>query len=213
MTRAMRTKNTCHLFWSATGEMLPRWKEAFSTAQSAMPASASNVGQQPIMAWIRLSAGLPVQEQVAQARQKLGTVPIIVLSDMPNDQEAMTAFAAAARGYCNSHATAATLQQVAAVVQQGGLWIGESLMQKLVQATAAATPASSPAASQLPGWASKLTEREREVAKAVASGASNKEVARNLGITERTVKAHLTAIMDKLGVRDRLQLALLVHQL
>jgi RNA polymerase sigma factor (sigma-70 family) len=51
-----------------------------------------------------------------------------------------------------------------------------------------------------------LTERERGVAEAVASGLSNKEVARRLGITERTVKAHLSSAFRKLGVRDRMQL-------
>jgi DNA-binding NarL/FixJ family response regulator len=46
------------------------------------------------------------------------------------------------------------------------------------------------------------------VALAVARGESNKEVARNLGITERTVKAHLSVVFEALGVRDRLQLSI-----
>ncbi|UUA74872.1 helix-turn-helix transcriptional regulator [Cellvibrio sp. QJXJ] len=53
-----------------------------------------------------------------------------------------------------------------------------------------------------------LTGRERAVAELVAAGKTNKEVARELDITERTVKAHLGASFEKLGVRDRLQLAL-----
>lgn len=171
--------------------------------------AASSKNKQPVMAWIRLVAGRPVDEQVVEARKRLGPVPIIVLSDTPSDQEALAAFSAAARAYCNSHATPEVLLQVARVVEQGGLWIGESLMKRLVQATAGIAPA---APASVPAWESRLTAREREVAQAVASGASNKEVARQLGITERTVKAHLTAIMDKLGVRDRLQLALTVRQ-
>jgi len=54
----------------------------------------------------------------------------------------------------------------------------------------------------------KLTGRELEVAKAIATGASNKEVARQLSITERTVKAHVSGLFAKLAVSDRLQLAL-----
>jgi DNA-binding NarL/FixJ family response regulator len=54
----------------------------------------------------------------------------------------------------------------------------------------------------------ELSGREAEVAREVVAGRSNKEIARVLGITERTVKAHLGAIFAKLGVRDRLQLAL-----
>jgi DNA-binding NarL/FixJ family response regulator len=211
MTQAMQTKGIRHLFWSATGEILPRWRDAFSNAQSVGEgeSAVSSKSKQPVMAWIRLTPERPVDEQVAEARKRLGPVPIIVLSDTPSDQEALAAFSAAARAYCNSHATPEVLLQVASVVEQGGLWIGESLMQRLVQATAVASPIAPEAA---PVWDAKLTEREREVAKVVAVGASNKEVARQLGITERTVKAHLTTIMDKLGVRDRLQLALAVHR-
>jgi DNA-binding NarL/FixJ family response regulator len=56
-----------------------------------------------------------------------------------------------------------------------------------------------------------LTQRELEVARKIADGASNKEVARDLDITERTVKAHAGAIFEKLGARDRLHLSLIVH--
>jgi DNA-binding NarL/FixJ family response regulator len=48
------------------------------------------------------------------------------------------------------------------------------------------------------------------VARAIAEGGSNKEIARRLGITERTVKLHVGAVLEKLGVRDRLQVALIV---
>jgi DNA-binding NarL/FixJ family response regulator len=214
MTQAMQTKGIRHLFWSATGEILPRWRDAFSNAQSVGEgeSAVSSKSKQPVMAWIRLTPERPVDEQVAEARKRLGPVPIIVLSDTPSDQEALAAFSATARAYCNSHATPEVLLQVASVVEQGGLWIGESLMQRLVQATAGISQPSSQSAQAAAPWEAKLTEREREVAKVVASGTSNKEVARQLGITERTVKAHLTTIMDKLGVRDRLQLALAVHQ-
>jgi len=57
-------------------------------------------------------------------------------------------------------------------------------------------------------WPPTLSMRELEVARAVSEGLTNKEVAWRLGITERTVKAHLGAVFDKFGVRDRLQLAL-----
>ena len=49
------------------------------------------------------------------------------------------------------------------------------------------------------------------MARAVAEGASNKEIARGLGITERTIKLHVGAVLEKLGVRDRLQIALIVN--
>lgn len=205
----MEMKEHRHLFWSATGEMLPRWREAFSNAKCLPFDAVCADDSLPVMAWVRLTPGRAVDEQIGAARKWLGGIPIVVLSDLPNDQEALAAFASAARGYCNSHATATILQQVANVVQQGGLWIGESLMQRLIQVTGSTPVVAESAAS---GWEDKLTVREKEVARIVAAGASNKEIARQLGITERTVKSHITTVLEKLGIRDRLQLALIVHK-
>ena len=56
-----------------------------------------------------------------------------------------------------------------------------------------------------------LTKRERQVAQSVSNGLSNREIAARLNISERTVKARLTAVFQKLGVRDRVQLALLMR--
>lgn len=56
----------------------------------------------------------------------------------------------------------------------------------------------------------RLTPREADIARAVGAGQPNKSIAFALGITERTVKAHLTEIFRKLGISDRLQLALIV---
>jgi DNA-binding NarL/FixJ family response regulator len=58
----------------------------------------------------------------------------------------------------------------------------------------------------------ELTDRQREVAQLVASGANNKEIARTLNITERTVKAHLTEVFDRLKISDRLQLAVRLNR-
>ena len=58
----------------------------------------------------------------------------------------------------------------------------------------------------------RLTARERQVARAVARGHSNREIARGLGVKEQTVKNHLSAIYAKLGVRNRLALALEAHR-
>jgi len=97
------------------------------------------------------------------------------------------------------------LQQVSQVVEVGGLWLGVDLMRQLVFATANIIQAI-PEKSHF----DSLSAREQDVAKAVAEGKSNKEVARELDITERTVKAHLSAVFEKLKVRDRLHLVLVL---
>ncbi len=97
------------------------------------------------------------------------------------------------------------LEQVNQVVQVGGLWLGADLMRQLVSATANILKPTT-ASPKL----DSLTLREKSVAEAVAAGKTNKEVARELDITERTVKAHLGSVFDKLKVRDRLQLVLVM---
>jgi DNA-binding NarL/FixJ family response regulator len=198
-----------HYFLSTSGDLLPRWREAFPSAHGIRLDQTAAGMDRPEVAWVRLPRNVTATEVVAAASSTAGGGPVVVLSDQPDDEEALRCFAAGAKGYCNSHAVPELLQRVAEVVRQGGLWIGESLMQRLLQGTAR-IPVPAPVGASTE-WEALLTEREQQVARAVASGASNKEIARQLGITERTIKAHTGAIFSKLDVRDRLQLSLLVH--
>ena len=214
MEMAVGDRVPVHLFLCTYGRMLPRWGEAFLAGKAAkLHAARVATSSQVDLVWLRLEPGAPVALQIEQLAPQLKHTPCVVLSDRPSDEEALAAFSAGARGYCNTHATAQVLSQVAAVVLQGGLWIGESLMQRLVSATSRLQSATGIAVSP-PGetWSKCLTEREKEVASTLANGASNKEIARTLGITERTVKAHVGAILEKLQVRDRLQLSLVVNR-
>jgi DNA-binding NarL/FixJ family response regulator len=199
-----------HHFFSASGELLSRWREAFPSARAVrLDAPAARLDDAELV-WLRLPEAVPVAEAIGRARVTMADeTPIIALSDLPSDDEALRCFAAGAKGYCNTHAVPELLQRIAQVALQGGLWIGESLMQRLLQGTAH-LPVPAPADTAA-DWTALLTEREQQVARAVAGGASNKEIARQLGITERTIKAHTGAIFSKLDVRDRLQLSLLVH--
>lgn len=101
------------------------------------------------------------------------------------------------------------LNRVVTVVREGGLWITRSLIPGLIEEIRARhgdrmkeDPVRKNHHLQL------LTRREQEVATLVSSGASNKQIARTLNISDRTVKAHLTTTFQKLGITDRLHLAL-----
>lgn len=204
-------KQARHCFISESGELLDRWLEAFPKAVGAGLTSAGSIGPTPTHLWVRLPQGKPVEQVLADVRRVHGMLPCIVLSDLPSDDQALASFAAAAKAYCNAQAAPAFLRQVADVVGQGGLWIGESLMNRLVEATTRIEMKN--AVESKDSWSALLTPREQEVARAIAEGASNKEIARGLGITERTVKLHVGAVLEKLGVRDRLQIALIVSGL
>ena len=133
---------------------------------------------------------------------------VIVLSPVPYGAEGLRAINQGARGYCHLHAVPDLLREVSQVVQLGGLWVGPELVERMVAATrdllGRAGPGAVPPAPDL----SALSAREIQVAQAVAAGKSNKEVAEQLFISERTVKAHLGSVFEKLGVRDRVQLVL-----
>ena len=209
-----------HLFVSPTGEVLSRWLVAFPKAtvvkQKELRKNTEQV-KQATMVWLHLDPAQPSAKQLESLRKKIGSIRCIVLADSPDNDDALTLFSAGARGYCNAHATAANLKQVASAVKAGGLWIGESLMTRLLVATQnallsnqlAKPLASLPAATNTK--LQSLSLREQEVASRIASGSSNKEIARLLGITDRTVKAHVSAIFQKLDARDRLHVALIVN--
>lgn len=138
-------------------------------------------------------------------QKKMG---VIAASSSPNDDEGIAALDAGCVAYCHAFSDAVTLRRVQQVVRAGNVWIGQTLMTRLLKNTAKLGTV----APDMPAnWQSELTTREIEVAKLAASGASNLSIASNCNITERTVKAHLSAVFEKLHVKDRLQLALKVH--
>ena len=200
-------------FLSHDARIRETWKKAFpdliSSTLARVPATATLV-------WV-LRPNLPetdVTALIASVRRQAAERPLIVLADVPDEDEALAALAAGASGYCNGHAAPAVLTQVGLAVANGGLWVGQNLMQRLLSATARGL-AASPGAKSADGavWRERLTVREQEAAMLIAQGASNKEVASHMAITERTVKAHVGALLEKLGARDRLQLSLIVNGL
>jgi DNA-binding NarL/FixJ family response regulator len=135
-------------------------------------------------------------------------VRVIATSSNPRDREAVIALDVGCAAYCHAFSDASTLTQVKQVVQAGHVWIGKTLMQRLIQSAGHAAVLKT---AVIPDWGDGLTIREREVAILAANGASNHAISLDCKISERTVKAHLSAVFDKLNLTDRLQLALRVH--
>ncbi|MEN9316886.1 MAG: hypothetical protein RIS35_3279 [Pseudomonadota bacterium] len=193
---------------SAAGAGSPpaRWREAFPDGRCwRWEERPIRLGMGDIV-WLDVRAP-EWRSRVADLASSRPGCAVVVLSGVPDDDEGLAALQAGARGYCHILAVPESMREVAQVVEHGGLWVGAALVQRLVAATRLALQRTAAGGSP-PLDLSMLSFREAEVARAVAGGKSNKEVARDLSITERTVKAHLGNVFEKLGVRDRVQLAL-----
>jgi len=202
-----------HWFIDIEVNPLPTWQEAMPKARFLRRDQLADIpgGRQGVI-WCRLRSGESLDSLVHSVFACANGKPLILLCDEPEESLTMEALSAGAAGCCNTNAAPEVLKQVALVVSNGGLWVGQSLLQRLVGSTSRALgeKAERPPRDD---WSTLLSEREAQVARLVAGGASNKEIAGQLAITERTVKAHLTAIFEKLSLRDRLQLSLRINGL
>lgn len=130
----------------------------------------------------------------------------------PNKE--LAALASGVMGCCSPDLGPEQVRRIITIVEEGGVWISNAALPQLLQRLRNKSVAVSPSESEslADEELSELTHREREIARMVAAGDSNKIIARKLNITDRTVKAHLTTVFQKLNVHDRLQLALYVSK-
>lgn len=149
--------------------------------------------------------GVDRLESVQRIRALSPTARIILLVESPDDSEALRAFIYGASGYCARKTDPKMLLKAIERVQRGDIWVPRKIILKLIQElTARESAHEGKADKQL----RPLTRREREIVNLITTGARNKEIASRLSITERTVKAYLTSIFRKVGVSDRLRLAI-----
>jgi two-component system nitrate/nitrite response regulator NarL len=133
-----------------------------------------------------------------------------LLSDQPNEEEGIAFLKLGIVGYGNTYISQVRLVEAVRVISGGAVWLGQKVIQQLIlESYSRIKEQAAPGAGQkLTG----LTRAEQKVAELVARGQSNLEIAFNLKITERTVKAHLTAIYEKTKTGSRLSLALLINR-
>jgi DNA-binding NarL/FixJ family response regulator len=128
---------------------------------------------------------------------------VLVISMVDDDDSVFAALAAGARGYVLKGASAAEITAAIRTVAAGGAVFGAGIASRLLDQTSARR--SSPAQ---PLDSHDLTGREREVLDLLAEGASNRQIARTLGVSLKTVQNHVSRILDKLQAADRTQAAL-----
>ena len=143
-------------------------------------------------------------EAMRRLRELVPRARVIVLTSFLDDERLMPAIRAGAAGYLLKNAQP---QEVARAIHTAH--DGEALIDPAVAARLVGTLAEGRGREHY----ESLTPREREVLDLIGRGLSNKRIARELGVAEKTVKTHVTHVLGKLGVTDRTQAALYASRL
>ncbi len=163
-----------------------------------------------IVFWLHMNADRQVwlTKTIKQIQQQYTQSKIVVLANSPNQAEALYAMSLGVVAYSHAYSPAQVLREMKTVISHGGVWMGPDLLKRLIEVS---STLAGNQAEQVSQHLSLLTNREKQVAIEAAKGLSNKEIARILDITERTVKAHLSSTFERLGAKDRLHLALMLN--
>lgn len=132
-------------------------------------------------------------------KQEFPDTHVIVLTSFVDDDKVVPAIKAGATSYLLKDVAATDLARAIRGAYAGQAQLHPDVARRLMQQVTA---------PRRPDAAAELTEREREVLALIAGGRSNKEIARELIVSERTVKGHVSNILGKLGLQDRTQAAL-----
>ena len=129
-------------------------------------------------------------------------VNLIGFSDNPNDNQGIELLLRGFKGYINTFVTRSIFEQLLVSVAKGDIWAGTSIVQKMLKRLLQ----QSDMEYSINLTPFNLSNRETETIDILITGASNKEIGRKLGITERTVKAHVSSILHKTETTDRVSL-------
>lgn len=132
---------------------------------------------------------------------------VLVLTTFDVDENVYRAFRAGAAGFLLKTAHPEDLVHAVRVVARGDALLEPGVSRRLIERFVEHDRERS-----RPGWADRLTERERDVLLLMARGLSNSEIARTLFLSEATVKTHVAGVLTKLRVRDRLQAVVTAYE-
>jgi DNA-binding NarL/FixJ family response regulator len=145
------------------------------------------------------SGGLGTLQSVRRARADLRQ---IVIGPQNDDELVMDCIVAGARAYLDSSASPETVRQAVEIVVSGSIWAPRKLLSRLIDRLLEISQNALQSSSQ------RLSEREKQVLELILDAQSNREIARQLGIEERTVKAHMGRLLKKTGAENRIELSM-----
>jgi DNA-binding NarL/FixJ family response regulator len=173
---------------------------------SEVPAAVSEHRPDVVLMDIRMPRvdGLAATEAL---RRRPDAPEVLVLTTFDADEYVLRALRAGAGGFLLKDTPPMEIRAAVRKVAQGEATLSPAVTRRLIAHVAAAPPDRSAAARQL----DRLSDRERDVALAVGQGKSNAEISAELFMSVATVKAHVSRLLTKLGLNNRVQIALLVH--
>jgi DNA-binding NarL/FixJ family response regulator len=140
-------------------------------------------------------------ETLAAVRKVRPQVRLIVIGPEDNDELVMDAIVAGARAYLGRSSGREAVREAIDVVTSGSIWAPRHLLSRLIDRLLQ-SPHPMPASPK-----TQLTPREEQVLKLILNAQSTREIARQLGIEQRTVKAYVAKLMHKAGVDNRVKLS------
>jgi DNA-binding NarL/FixJ family response regulator len=132
---------------------------------------------------------------------------VLILTTFDLDEYVVEALRAGASGFLLKDVPAGELARAIRVVAAGDALLAPGITRRLLDLVATRLPPTTPPAS-----VSDLTERELDVTRLVARGLSNAEIASELVVSETTVKTHVAHVLQKLGLRDRVQVVVFAYE-
>jgi len=161
---------------------------------------------------VLMDVRMPVMDGIEATRQITTANPacrVLVLTSFDLDEHVYAALNAGASGFLLKDTPAADLVRGVQVVAAGDALLAPSVTRRLIEEVA---PAGGGAPRTNPPGLDDLTAKEREVLEHLARGKSNAEIADAMFVSEATVKTHVGHVLDKLGVRDRVQAVVLAYE-
>ena len=134
---------------------------------------------------------------------------VLILTTFDLDEYVFDALRAGASGFLLKEATAGQLYDAVRVIAAGDALLAPTVTRRLISEFARIHP---PVAVPQPSSLAALTPRETEVLRLVAEGLSNSEIAARLTVTDDTVKTHVSRLLAKLGLRDRVQAVVTAYE-